>query len=156
MAMVDDLVAQSCGQIALQLFDLFRAKLDHIACFEIHDMVVVTCCGRLEPCATTFKTVPFHQPRGFQHCKVPIDCCERNCSIDDLGPAMEFRGVWMIVRILQNRQNHDPLRCHTNTVRLQCHARAGFDKAGFLPCTRKRHFEGAFTQKCNCKLLSIA
>ena len=106
---VDEAEAQLFGNAPLQFLQLRVDEFDHIAGFDIDEVIVVRFRSRLIARTSVAKIMPFENAGFFEQPDRTIYGGDRNAGIDGGGPLVEKFNIGMVFGIGQNTRDHAAL-----------------------------------------------
>ena len=103
--MIDQLVAEFAGDLRLQLLDLFRGELDHLAVAQIDQVVVVRVGNLFEPGATLAEIVPFDDAGILEQFYRSIHGRYGDAVVDFSTAAVQFFNVRVIFGFVEHARD---------------------------------------------------
>src|SRR5215207_1364950 len=100
--MADEFVAEPSRDLGLQPLNLLRAELDHLACLQVDQVVVVLGRGGLVAGAAVAECVPLEDARFLKPLHRPVDRCERDPLVAGRHASVQLRNVRVVVRLGQH------------------------------------------------------
>ena len=130
--MIDQLVAELAGDLRLELLDLFRGELDHLAVAQIDEVVVMAVAHRLVAGAALAEIVTLDDAGILEQFDGAIDGRDRDLVVDGDTAPVQFLDVGMIDRFRKHAGDDAALLGHA-------HAGGGTARldAGRLGCGRR-------------------
>ena len=114
--MIDEAVPQLFGDLLLQGFQFGVDEFDHLAAFDIDQMVVMRLGSRLVPGTAITEIVPVENAGLFEQANGAIDGGDRNARIDFVGTFVEHFHIGMIVAFGQDPGNDPALFGNAQTL----------------------------------------
>jgi hypothetical protein len=112
---VDDVVAEFGGDLALEFLDLFRPEFGDLAGVEVDDVVVVGGVGDLVAGTAVFEGEPQDNAFAFQDREGAVDGGQREAVVDGAGAAVKLGGVGVVVGLGQDPEKRLPLAGHADS-----------------------------------------
>ena len=123
---MNDLVAQFCRDLALQLFDLLGPEFGDRAGVDVDDVVVMGSVRNLIPRATVFQGEAKDDPLALEDREGAVDGGEREAVVEGAGPAVEFGRVGVILGVREDLEERLALAGHADPGVTQGLGRIGF------------------------------
>src|SRR5229473_2740476 len=115
-AMLDEPVAQSLGDVALQLLDLLVAELDDAAGLQVDEMVVMVGRHLLVACAAVAEIMARQDVRLLEEAHGAVHGGDADLGIDLVGAAVDGLDIGVIGRVREHAHDDTALLGHLQAL----------------------------------------